>query len=297
MQSLWMVLGAFFFACMGVCVKLASADFNNAELVFWRGIVGVVFMGIFARSRGVTLGTRYPGMHVWRSMIGVTGLAGWFYAIAHLPLATAMTLNYMSSIWVAVFIISGALITWTPAKGHPFAQGPLMVTVLAGFAGVVLMLRPSVGEHQMFAALIGLLSGLGSAMAYMQVSALARAGEPEERTVFYFAIGTMVAGVLGMLLTGLSEWSWRGAIWLVPIGLLASGGQLCMTRAYSQGSTLVVANLQYSGIVFSALFGVLLFGDVIPLLGWIGMALIVGSGVLATVLRNRAAPGSPAEDH
>ena len=70
-----------------------------------------------------------------------------------------------------------------------------------------------------------------------------------------------------------------------------------MTRAYSQGSTLVVANLQYSGIVFGALFSVLLFGDQIPPIGWIGMALIVGSGIAATILRARAAPGAPAEEH
>ncbi|RZL06200.1 MAG: DMT family transporter [Rubrivivax sp.] len=297
MQSLWMVLGAFFFACMGVCVKLASEHFNSAELVFWRGLVGAVFMGIYAASRGVSLGTRYPGMHVYRSCIGVMALGAWFYAIAHLPLATAMTLNYMSSIWIAVFLVGGALIAWSPAKGKPFAQGPLVLTVLSGFAGVVLMLRPTLGEQQMFAAVIGLLSGLGSALAYMQVAALARAGEPEERTVFYFAIGTVVAGLLGMSVAGVSEWAWRPAIWLLPIGLLASGGQLCMTRAYSQGSTLVVANLQYSGIVFGALFGVLLFGDIIPLAGWVGMALIIGSGVLATMLRTRAAPGSPGEDH
>jgi drug/metabolite transporter (DMT)-like permease len=59
----------------------------------------------------------------------------------------------------------------------------------------------------------------------------------------------------------------------------------------------VVANLQYSGIVFAAIYSVVLFGDVIPLLGWLGMLLIVASGIAATVLRNRAAPDAPAEEH
>ena len=70
-----------------------------------------------------------------------------------------------------------------------------------------------------------------------------------------------------------------------------------MTRAYSRGSTLLVANLQYSGIVFGAFYSLLLFGDRIPLVGWAGMGLIVASGVAATVLRTRALPGTPAEDH
>jgi S-adenosylmethionine uptake transporter len=83
----------------------------------------------------------------------------------------------------------------------------------------------------------------------------------------------------------------------VPLGILASLGQLAMTRAYSRGATLVVANLQYSGLLFGAIFGVTLFGDRITASGWIGMALIVASGIAATVLRARAAPDAPGEEH
>jgi len=160
-----------------------------------------------------------------------------------------------------------------------------------------MMLRPTVEQNQIFAGLIGLLSGLAAAFAYMQVMALGRIGEPETRTVFYFAIGTTVAGLIGMAFMGVSTWEWEHAVWLVPVGVFASLGQLCMTRAYSKGATLVVANLQYSGIVFAALYSLLLFGDNIPLIGWAGMALIVLSGMTATLLRARAAPNAPAEEH
>ncbi len=101
MQSLWMLLSALLFASMGVCVKIASAWFTSAELVFWRGVIGMVVLAALARRQGVTLKTQYPGMHAWRSIIGTASLGAWFYAIAHMPLATAMTLNYMSSIWIA----------------------------------------------------------------------------------------------------------------------------------------------------------------------------------------------------
>ena len=148
--------------------------------------------------------------------------------------------------------------------------------------------------------LIGLLSGMGAALAYMQVTALGKVGEPEGRTVFYFSIGTAVVGSVGVAFTGLTAWStasWQATAWLVPIGVLASLGQWCMTRAYSRGSTLLVANLQYSGIVFAAIYSVVLFGDQIPLLGWAGISLIVASGLVATVLRTRALPNTPAEEH
>jgi drug/metabolite transporter (DMT)-like permease len=298
MQALWMLLGAAFFATMGVCIKFASAHFNSAELVFYRGAIGILFLGAIARQQKVSLRTRYPGMHIWRAVIGTLSLSAWFYAIAHLPLATAMTLNYMSSVWVAAFLVGGTLIHWQPQEGKsPWSQGPLALTVIAGFAGVVMLLRPTMEQNQIFAGLIGLLSGFAAAFAYMQVMALGRVGEPETRTVFYFAIGTLVAGAIGMGFAGVSEWDWQFAVWLIPVGVFASLGQLCMTRAYSQGATLVVANLQYSGIVFAALYSLFLFGDDIPMLGWAGMALIVASGIVATLLRARAAPNAPAEEH
>jgi drug/metabolite transporter (DMT)-like permease len=298
MQALWMLLGAAFFATMGVCVKFASEHFSPAELVFYRGLVGIVFLAFIAKQQGISLRTRYPGMHVWRSAVGVLSLGSWFYAIAHLPLATAMTLNYMSGVWVAAFLVGGALLNWNPQDGQSaWSQGPLAITVLTGFAGVVMMLRPTIEQNQIFAGLIGLMSGFVAAFAFMQVMALGRVGEPEARTVFYFAIGTAVAGGGVMLFDGISPWNWQHAVWLLPVGVFASLGQLCLTRAYSQGATLVVANLQYSGIVFAALYSLLLFGDDIPLIGWAGMALIVASGMVATLLRARAAPNAPAEEH
>jgi len=290
-----MVLGAFFFATMAVGIKVAGASFSTFELVFYRGVVSVIFIALVLRSRGTSLRTAVPMMHAWRTLIGVLSMGFWFYGIAHLPLATAMTLNYMSSVWVAAFIVGGAVV-----YGKTDGQGPLMGTVLASFAGVIMLLRPTLQQDQLFAGLIGLLSGMGSALAYLQVTALGKVGEPEGRTVFYFSLGSLVVGYVGMLFTGMTAWSsvsWQAAAWLLPIGILASLGQWCMTRAYSRGSTLLVANLQYSGIVFGAFYSLLLFGDRIPLVGWAGMGLIVASGIAATVLRTRALPGTPAEDH
>ncbi len=291
-----MVLGAFFFASMGVCIKFASAHFNSFEIVAYRGLVGVIFLIGFTRARGVSLRTQVPMMHVWRSIVGTISLTAWFYAIALLPLATAMTLNYMSSVWIATFLLGGALLV--QGRGAPVRrQGPLFLTVLAGFAGVAMMLRPTLAPEQFVGALVGLLSGLFAALAYLQVATLARAGEPESRTVFYFSIGAVIAGLLGMLFVGVTPWSWPAALWLLPIGLLAVFGQLCMTRAYASGATMLVANLQYSGIVFAGLFGLVIFGDRLPLIGWLGMGLIVASGITATVLRSRAVPHAPAEEH
>jgi len=295
MQASWMILASLFFATMSVCIKFASTHFNTFELVFYRGMIGMAFMAVLCRVQGVSLRTPIPLMHVWRAAIGVASLSAWFYAIAHLPLATAMTLNYMSGVWVAAFLVGGTLVMGRLQDAT--RQGPIVLTVLAGFSGVIMILRPTIEQNQLFAGVIGLLSGLGAALAYMQVAALGRLGEPETRTVFYFSVGTTVVGGLAVSVTGATPWVWPQALWLLPIGLLAALGQLCMTRAYSSGATLLVANLQYSGIVFAALYGLVLFGDQIPLIGWAGMALIITSGIAATALRNRTLPQPPAEEH
>ncbi|HOY37115.1 MAG TPA: EamA family transporter, partial [Piscinibacter sp.] len=102
MSAPWMmVLASLLFATMGVCVKLASAHYATGEIVFYRGLTGVLLMWGFARWQGGTLRTSLASMHFWRSLSGVTALCLWFYAIGNLPLATAMTLNYMSSVWMA----------------------------------------------------------------------------------------------------------------------------------------------------------------------------------------------------
>lgn len=290
-----MVLASFWFALMAVGIKFASNGFSTFELVFYRGIVSVIFMAVVMRARGSSLRTPVPMMHFWRSAIGVLSLGSWFYAIAHLPLATAMTLNYTSGIWVAAIIVGGSLF-----YGKSMPQNGLLVSILMGFAGVILTLHPTFNQNQHLGGLLGLISGIGAALAYMQVNALGRVGEPEERTVFYFSVGSSVVGICGVFFTGLTPWTqvrWQEAAWIVPIGIFASLGQWCMTRAYRDGATLVVASMQYFGIVFAAIFSLLLFGDRIDPTGWAGIAIILASGVLAAVLRTRAFPGTAAEEH
>jgi len=285
MQALWMVLASLFFSSMSVCVKFAAVHFSTFELVFYRGAIGTLLMAIACHRKGISLRTRVPKMHTWRAFTGVASLAAWFYAIAFLPLATAMTLNYMSGIWVAAFLVGATL--WKGKLQDAKRQIPVVLTVVISFLGVVMVLRPTFEQNQVLAGMVGLFSGLIAAMAYIQVAELGRQGEPVERTVFYFSLAAAASGALVVLLTGTSDWVWPQAWLLLPIGILAAMGQWCMTRAYNDGATMVVANLQYSGIVFSAMFGLFLFGDQIPWIGWGGILIIVSSAIAATAFNAR----------
>ncbi len=278
---LLMLGAALLFAAMAVCVKWASVQYSAGELVFYRSVVGTLFVASLARARGTSLRTALPGMHIWRCISGVVSLTLWFYAIGGLPLATAMTLNYMSSVWMALFLLGG-----TVMLGAARLDGRLVATVLTGFAGVALVLRPTFEQQQLWHGMAGLMSGLIAAMAYLQVTALGRAGEPELRIVFYFSLGGLAMGALWMALQGAHAHSLRGLALLLAIGLLATAAQMMMTRAYRIGRTLSNASLQYVGLVFSFGFGVLLFDDPVTWMALAGMVLIVGAGLAATFLRS-----------
>lgn len=279
-----MVLASFLFATMGLCVKLASAHYGSGEIVFYRSLAGALMIGLMARWQGGTLRTRLPAMHAWRAVTGVTALCLWFYAIGNLPLATAMTLNYSSSVWMAMFLMGGAMLLGTQR-----VDSRLLVTVLLGFAGVALILRPTIEHNQLWHGLIGLLSGVISATAYLQVTALGRAGEPEYRIVFYFSLGGIVAGGLLTFAFGWHSHTLAGIGLLLAVGVLATVAQVLMTRAYRIGKPLVNASLQYLGIAFSFLYGVLLFDDAITWMAVLGMLLIVAAGVRAAQLRTAVA--------
>jgi drug/metabolite transporter (DMT)-like permease len=285
--SLLMVIAAFLFASMGVAVKLASVHYHTGEIVLYRGLIGAAMVALITRAQGGTLKTAVPGMHFWRSASGVASLMLWFYALSNLPLATAMTLNYMSSVWMALFLIGGAV-----ALGGARVDGRLVATVLVGFAGVALILRPTMDDRQLWHGLAGLLSGMLAATAYLQVTTLGRAGEPEARIVFYFAVGSVATGLASALWTGFSAHSLAGVGLLVAVGLLATGGQLLMTRAYRTGRTLTNATLQYLGIGFAFAWGALLFDEAITGMAALGVLLIVIAGLAATMLRTKAAPDS-----
>ena len=285
-----MVLASLLFATMGVCVKLAAAHYAPGEIVFYRGLTGALLMLAWSRWQRGTLRTAVPAMHFWRSLSGVIALCLWFYALGTLPLATAMTLNYLSSVWMALFLVGGAVML-----GAARIDGRLVATVLLGFGGVVLILRPTIEHDQLWHGLIGLLSGMVSATAYLQVTALGRAGEPEYRIVFFFSCGGIAAGLLTMLWNGPTPHvSLQGVALLLAVGVLATVAQLMMTRAYATGRTLVNASLQYLGIAFAFGYGVLLFDDPVTWMALAGMGMIVVAGLAASLLSSWVAPADAA---
>lgn len=285
MQSLWMIAASLLFACMGVCVKLGSVQFSAAELVFYRGLVALPFLYAYIRVAGLSLATPYWRIHTWRGLAGFFSIVLYFQAIAMIPLAMAVTLNYTSPLFLAVI-----LVCWQRER----IGARLLLALSAGFLGVVFLLQPSWHSEQILGDILALASAVTASIAYLNVRKLGELGEPEWRTVFYFSLIATLGGLPWALAANwngepLHAIDARGWLLLLGVGGFGSLAQLCMTRAYKNGKTMVSASLTYSTVVFASLFGIWLWDERLPMIAQLGVALILVSGILATVY-SRAAP-------
>jgi drug/metabolite transporter (DMT)-like permease len=279
MQSLWMIAASFLFACMGVCVKLAAETHSAVEITFYRSFISLMLMYGLVRLRGVPLKTAHWRWQIIRGIVGFSALFSYFYAITLLPLATAVTLNYTSAIFLAIYL---ALAGWQTRHGMLGALG-------VGLVGVVLLLKPTFHADQLFGGLVGLGSGVLAGMAYFSVRELGARGEPETRTVFYFSLVSTVCAGLWLAFSEVRAVGLRDGLILLGVASFATCAQLAMTRAYTRGKTLMSAALAYSTVIFSSLFGMLIWGEVIAASSWFAIGLIILSGIAATHF-SRASP-------
>lgn len=273
MQSLWMLLASAMFAIMGACVKVASDYGASLPLVvLFRGIPSVVLILVWTRFTSRTLRPATWRIHLWRNVSGVSSMWLGFYAISHLPLPTAVSLNYTAPLFIA-----GWLLGWGGSQRDPVR----ILAVLAGFLGVLAILRPSIGEEHLLAAMTGLGAGALGAVAMMQIRQLGRVGEPEWRTVFIFSCCVVLVSAAILLIDGWPEVSFEAWLALAGVGLAGLIGQLAMTRAFGMGSALLTAALQYTTIIFAAILGIIFWGDVPDMIAWGGILLIIASGLLS----------------
>ena len=270
-----MLVAGFLFGCMGVFVKLGEQYFSSVELVFYRSFVGLLVVYVILRQQRVAVSTKHWQGHLWRGLCGSLALMLFFYCITVLPLATAVTLNYTSPLFLA-------LLTTLVLKERLHLT--LALTITLGFIGIVLLLQPTLEHNQLIPGLLGLISGFFAGFAMMNVRQLGLRGEPDSRVVFYFSLIAAVISGVAMLLDTIHPVTFHNILILIGLGSSATLAQLAMTRAYRTGKTLVAGSLAYSTVVFASLFGMIIWGEKLPAVGWLGMILIIASGVLSLKL-------------
>lgn len=260
------------FACMGELVKLASAFFSNTELVFYRSLVGVISTFAVMRFYSKPVMTKHWKAHCWRGLAGLSGVLLFFYCILELPLATAISLNSTWPLFLAFLavIFLKEEFTWL-----------LVVAVVVGFAGVVILLRPTLAEDQWYIALIGAGSGLFGGIAHLHIRQLSEQGESDWRIVFYFTLVCTIATGVWLLFTAFSPVSVESLILALGIGVTATLAQLAISRAHHGSNIIIVGALSYSTVLFAGLMDLFLWDDRLPVSAWIGMGLIIAGGVLS----------------
>jgi drug/metabolite transporter (DMT)-like permease len=270
---LWMLIATFFFALMGTFVKLGGENFTTTELVFYRSSISLFFIMSIMRWNKVSYSSNYIRLHLTRSSIGFISLLFFFYAIKHLPLSTAISLNYTSPLFLGLLmplILRRKIKRW------------LFLTVAIGFIGVFFILKPTFENQNYFAGLVGLISGLGAAMAYLFVTQLGQLKEPDLRTIFYFTlISTFCSGIM-MLFDEIHNIQFKYILILFGLGVSATIAQIAITKAYRVGNTLGNAGLSYLTIIFSTIIGVVWFGEFIDWQTAFGILLIIISGIFAS---------------
>lgn len=275
MGALWMLVAGFLFGWMGVFVKLGAEYFSHIELVFYRSFLGLLMIYAVIHQQGLSLSTHHLKQHLWRGVSGTIALMLYFYCITVLPLATAVTLNYTAPLYLSILTILAFKEHFRPA---------LSSAILLGFCGAILLLHPTLAQNQLIPGLIGLISGLLAGIAYLNVKLLGLSGEPEWRVVFYFSLIAAITSGVGMLFGTVHSITMPGLFILLGLGSTATLAQLAMTRAYRTGKMLVAGSLSYSTVIFASIFGMILWGEALPLMGWIGMGLIIAGGVLSLKL-------------
>lgn len=267
--ALYMMASALFFAGMGVGVKVAGRSLPNAEVVFFRNALGLLMLLPLVAHRGLRdLPTRHFKEHLVRGLAGLAAMYCFFYALAHMRLAEAVLLNYSMPLFM-------------PMIERFWLQEPipprLWRSLVLGFAGVLLILKPGPGLFQPV-AVVGLSAAVFGALAQVGVRRLTQT-EPTTRIVFYFgAIATAVsAAPLPKVWTTPAP-----ALWLVllAMGALATLGQLFLTRAYAQAPAARVGPFIYVSVVFAALFDWALWGKLPEPSSMAGAALVVAAGAL-----------------
>lgn len=275
--ALLMLASGLLFAAMGALIKNLSTSLPNEMVVFFRSFVGLLALMPWLVHHGPKyFATRRFGAHLLRALTGLAAMYCFFYALGRLPLAEAVLLNYSAPLFIPL-----AALLWV---GEGFSR-TLWWPIAIGFIGIGLILKPGM-ELFTPTALIGLAAGILSALAMAGIRRLTST-EPAVRIVFYFSLTATLISAVPLL------WAWQTPapeLWLklLAVGVLASGAQILMTRAYAHAPAAQVGPFSYGIVVFAGLFGWAFWGELPDLLSLSGVLLVIAAGILTIRLGGRA---------
>lgn len=274
----YIILSAFFFALMNVFVRLAG-DLPTFQKAFFRNLVATLVAFIMlCKSRSFKPQKGNIPALLFRSIAGTVGIVCNFYAVDNLAVADASILGKLAPFFAIIF---SALILKEKASARDWAL------VLLAFSGATLVVKPSLDITQSLPALVGVLGGLSAGLAYTFVHYLGGRGERKAVIVFYFSAFSCLA-VLPMAIANFMPMTVMQVVFLLLAGVSASLAQFSVTSAYSYAPAKDISVYDFSQVLFSALWGLILFSELPDIWSFIGYIVIIGSAVLKYLLTHRA---------
>lgn len=282
-QSFWMLLAGFFYTLLAVCIKLCVDDYSVFEIVFYRSAIGMVMAVYLLRKAGQSIKTPHVKLHVLRNVLIFANLCLGAYITWLMPLSMAQIFNSSCPMFLALCIVVQSLL-----MGERIVWG-MVGALLTGFLGVVLVVQPTMDWSVLSGMAIGITVAASGGCADFTVTKLGERGESPQRILFWFLASCLVASFIATLVTGgFHALTLEGALCLFGIGIFGTLGQYVMTIALKYGVPLLNSVLQFSGLVFSVIVSIVWFDDIINSVGFVGIALIILSGIAASVLSFRA---------
>jgi drug/metabolite transporter (DMT)-like permease len=287
-RAAWLMLGSTLaFGLMAVAIRLATAHVPTTEVAFFRNAFGLLaLLPLLLRAGPSVWKTRQLPRYAVRAGIGLASMLCGFWAVGHLPLSQAVAISYSTPVFVT---IAAALWLGETVRARRWAA------VVAGFAGVLLIVRPG---HQDFSLglLVPVAAALLSALVAIQIKQLTRTDAPDTVVLYTYLFWVPLS-----LLPALLQWVWPSGmawLWLIATGVLGTAGQVLWTRALKLGDVSALTPISFSQLPLVTLIGWLWFGEVLDSWTVAGAAVILGANAYIAhreaVLARKAASQQPA---
>jgi len=279
------LMSALCFAGMNIFIRL-SGDIPTMQKSFFRNFIAMLIAAfmILREGKGFRLASKgnLPIL-LGRACFGTLGVLANYHAVDHLLLSDASMLNKMApffAVLASIFILKEKL---SPVQG---------LTLVGAFTGALFIIKPTFSNLHLVPALIGLAGGLCAGIAYTLVRVLGQRGERSSFIVFFFSTFSCLT-MLPKLLFDYTPMTLQQTVFLLAAGICAAGGQFAVTGAYRHAPAREISVYDYSQVIFSAIMGFFLFGDVPDVFSFLGYFLICGMAVLSFLYNNGRLPRLP----
>lgn len=280
--ALLLICGEAMLTLMAAVIKHLSPEVPTEMMVFLRNLFGLlVLLPIVARHGSSLFSSKRPGTMAIRALAGLTAMYGFFYVIAHLPLAEATLVKLTTPFFIPI-------IGWFWLKER---IGPYNATaIVLGFIGVLCILRPGAATFDPH-ALVGIAAALLASVAMVAIRDMSD-DEPPDRIVFHFVVISTLVSAVPLL------WAWQTPAaqlwgWLVAVGVFGTAGQLLITRAFQVAPPGRIGPFTYTSVVFAALLGWWLWDETLFITTVVGSILIFIAGLINLYGDSRKASATP----